>query len=88
MNGDGYDDLLIGAPHANGAIADVGVAALYFGAANGLGATADWTAEGDQATARFGVSVAGIGDLDGDGFEGVEIGADRAVHGKAEEGRG
>ena len=55
----------------------------------GLGprATAAWTAESDQAGADFGCSVATAGDVNGDGYTDVIVGAPRYDNGQTNEGR-
>jgi hypothetical protein len=76
VNGDGFSDVIVGAPSFDGGETDEGRAFVYLGSASGLSATADWTAEVDQAGAQFGVSVATAGDVDGDGFSDVIVGAE------------
>ncbi len=44
---------------------------LYLGSASGLAASPVWTAESNQADARFGYSVATAGDVNGDGSSDV-----------------
>ena len=48
---------------------------------------ATWIAEGDQDGARFGYCVASAGDVNGDGFDDVLVGADEYDHGEWNEGR-
>jgi hypothetical protein len=75
VNGDGYADVLVGAPgYANGQWQE-GRAFLFLGSSSGLSATPAWTAESDVAWSRFGSSVAGVGDVDGDGWSDVVVGA-------------
>ncbi len=79
VNGDGFADLLVGAPEADAPIGDrVGRAYLYLGSAAGLAAAPAWTVEGTEAMAGFGHAVAGAGDVDGDGYGDVLIGAPNA----------
>ncbi|MCB1741041.1 MAG: FG-GAP repeat protein [Gammaproteobacteria bacterium] len=75
LNGDGYADLVVGAPGYDAPAMDAGRVEVYHGAATGLSAAPDWTAESDQAGAGFGQSVASAGDVDGDGFADLLVGA-------------
>ncbi len=75
VNGDGCEDLLVGAPEYDLGQADEGVAFLFLGHGAGPSVIPDWYAEGNQAGARMGAAVAGAGDLDGDGYDDVIIGA-------------
>ena len=84
VNGDGYGDLLLGAPNLGpgGVVgsAEPGAALLYLGGPSGLPALAtpaNATAVlvSDNASSQFGESVAGIGDVNGDGFADIAIGA-------------
>ncbi|MBK7434885.1 MAG: FG-GAP repeat protein [Chitinophagaceae bacterium] len=77
MNGDGYSDVIIGAPfYDDGANNNEGRAFLYHGSATGLSATPNNTpGDANQANASFGISVAGAGDVNGDGYGDVIIGS-------------
>ncbi len=75
VNGDGYGDLIVGAEHYNNDATREGAAFVFHGSATGLSATPDWTAEGNQAGAWFGASVAGGIDVNADGYDDVVIGA-------------
>jgi hypothetical protein len=73
VNGDGFDDVLVGAPGANGG---TGKVYLHFGSAAGLHAVPDWTSTGDAAAgSAFGEAVSGAGDVNGDGFDDLLVGA-------------
>ncbi len=87
VNGDGYDDLLVGADgHDNGHV-DEGRAYLYLGSSSGLATSPAWTAEGNFTNVHFGLPVAGAGDIDSDGYADVVVSAYRASNGQVTEGR-
>ena len=71
INGDGFADLIVGAPFHD---TNTGQAYIYLGGP-GADATADLTLTGAMVSSYFGWSVAGTGDVDGDGFVDVMVGA-------------
>ncbi|MBK6381105.1 MAG: FG-GAP repeat protein [Chitinophagaceae bacterium] len=77
VNGDGFCDVIIGAPYYNDGINDdEGRAFVYYGSASGLSASPNSTPDdADQGLASFGISVASAGDVNGDGYSDVIIGA-------------
>ncbi|MBK9486162.1 MAG: FG-GAP repeat protein [Chitinophagaceae bacterium] len=77
VNGDGYSDVIIGAWRCvDGANNQEGRAFVYHGSAGGLSVIPDNTPDdANQAFAWFGFSVAGAGDVNGDGFSDIIIGA-------------
>jgi hypothetical protein len=86
VNGDGYDDVIVGAPwYGNGQTYE-GRAFVYHGSASGLSTTPNWTAESDHQSALFGGSVGTAGDVNGDGYDDVIVGASSYDNGYADEG--
>ncbi|MBY0498110.1 MAG: FG-GAP repeat protein [Nitrosomonas sp.] len=88
MNGDGFDDLIIGAPSANNASTypgydDAGSSYVVFGKAAGFSARLDLSnLKGDDGfridgvySSRSGQAVSSAGDVNGDGFDDVIIGS-------------
>lgn len=74
VNGDGYADVLVGAPGFDGIGEDEGRAYLFLGSATGLSASPAWSASGEMG-AEFGASVAAAGDVNGDGYDDVIVGS-------------
>jgi hypothetical protein len=82
INGDGYDDVLVGAPYATvGGRDHAGAASVFLGSATGLATSATRVIEGVAADDHFGSSVASAGDLNGDGYDDVVLGASSASPG-------
>jgi Ca2+-binding RTX toxin-like protein len=87
INGDGFDDLIIGTPYADPNAFDSGATYVLFGKASGfaaetslasLSAADGFRISGVTAYDRSGWSAASAGDINGDGFADIIIGADRA----------
>jgi hypothetical protein len=74
VNGDGYSDVIVGAPDYDKGQDNEGGAFVYKGDPSGLTLTAV-TFESNQANAKMGYSVASAGDFNGDGFSDVLVGA-------------
>ncbi len=88
VNGDGFDDLIIGAPNADGALIDfAGETFVVFGAAGGFpasidldavaGGTGGFVIRGEDGFHYSGWSVSSAGDFNGDGFDDMIVGAPR-----------
>jgi hypothetical protein len=88
VNGDGFDDLIIGATSADpNGIIQAGQSYVVFGSNSGFGAGLDlstlngsngFAINGIAASDYSGGSVSSAGDVNGDGFDDLIIGADRA----------
>ena len=87
VNGDGFSDVMVGAPYFDGGQTDEGMARVFLGSASGLGLAPAWTAESDQAFANLGYSAAAAGDVNGDGYSDLLVGAPNFTNGQASEGR-
>jgi hypothetical protein len=75
INGDGFTDVVIGAPeHDAQTLTDAGRAQIFFGG-GGLDGTADMTLDGTNAGEGLGVSVSNAGDVNNDGFADIVVGA-------------
>src|SRR5262249_6340999 len=83
VNGDGYSDVIVGVYQDSNAQLFEVRPFLYLGPASGLCSTADWTAESDQEGAQFGFSVATAGDVNGDGYSDVVVGAPKYTNGQS-----
>jgi hypothetical protein len=85
VNGDGFDDLIIGAKSADpSSLTNAGSAYVVFGSGSGFAATFEMSSlngsngfrlDGVAASDDVGISVSGGGDVNGDGFADLIIGA-------------
>ena len=88
VNGDGYADVVVGALDYDNGQADEGRARfVYHGSPTGLTHDRRLDGEGDQADAYFGCPVATAGDVNGDGYADVIVGAPYYDNGQTDEGR-
>ena len=96
VNGDGFDDLIVGAIRGDDGGTDAGEAYVVFGTASGFGtnvggrqvidlttlsAAEGFIIQGDAADDRTGISVSSAGDVNGDGFDDLIVGALRGDDG-------
>jgi FG-GAP repeat len=86
VNGDGYDDVIVGARYCSNGQTEEGAVAVYYGSASGLSLVPNWLVEGDQAGAWFGWSVGTAGDVNGDDYADVIVGAIGYDYGQTDEG--
>jgi hypothetical protein len=74
VNGDGYDDIIVGSHAYDAPESREGRAWVYHGSAAGLSPTAQWTAESNQVDGYLGFAVDSAGDVNGDGYDDVIVG--------------
>jgi hypothetical protein len=77
VNGDGFADLLVGAPKSN--TGSPGRLYLFFGSASGLDPASPQIIEGPLGGGAFGLSAGSAGDVNGDGYGDVVVGAPHAT---------
>lgn len=76
VNGDGFDDIIVGARRYEQNDKKVGAVLVFYGSSNGITQTApDWMVIGDDAGADFGAAVNTAGDINGDGYDDIIVGA-------------
>jgi len=76
LNGDGFEDIALGADTAAGSAGRVHV---FHGGPAGLTATASRSLDGTDALGQFGVALARGGDVNGDGYGDLIVGAPYAT---------
>jgi hypothetical protein len=82
VNGDGFADLVVGAYLGDpGGRTDVGSASVFHGSASGVATVPARVLEGGAQFDGFGRSVASAGDVNGDGFSDLVVGAYAAAPG-------
>ncbi len=75
VNGDGIDDLIVGAPYADAGASENGAAFVYYGGSLSNGSTPDLVLTGAVALDHFGWSVADAGNFLGGNEDCVVVGA-------------
>ncbi|MCK5015938.1 MAG: FG-GAP repeat protein [Candidatus Peribacteraceae bacterium] len=86
VNGDGYGDIIVGAPFYDNGQENEGRAYIYLGSENGLYTNPAWIAESDQIESKFGWSVSTGGDFNADGYTDIIIGCPFYDNGETDEG--
>lgn len=75
VDGDGYDDVLVGSPGFTNGEEYEGAIFLYHGSLDGIVTEPFWQFESDHQGARLGSAISGSGDLDLDGYDDFIVGA-------------
>jgi hypothetical protein len=93
VNGDGYADIIVGAWNYNNRQSREGIVLVWHGSqndinqdVNGEPTNAAWLVDSDQEHANLGFSVSTAGDVNGDGYADVIVGAHQYTNGQAHEG--
>lgn len=86
VNNDGYLDLIVGARGYDEDLVDVGAAFLFTNSGSGFEMIPSWFVYSSQAFSGYGISVAGLGDVNLDGYADVAVGANRFSDGQNLEG--
>ncbi|MGD8377607.1 MAG: FG-GAP-like repeat-containing protein, partial [Acidobacteriota bacterium] len=76
VNGDGFDDVIVSAIWATDGEVEEGSVSVYHGSATGLADAPAWQIEGNVEYLNLGSWVSSAGDVNGDGFGDVLVGAD------------
>lgn len=87
VNGDGFSDVIVGAPKLSNGNLYEGAAFVFPGSARGLLVVPVWQAESNQTYALFGGSVSSAGDVNNDGFDDVIVGAYAFDNSEEDEGQ-
>lgn len=87
VNGDGYDDIVVGSWLYDNGQGDEGRAYLYLGSASGPRTTPAWVTEVNYPQVWFGYVVATAGDVNRDGYSDVLVGSPNYTNVEAGEGR-
>lgn len=76
VNGDGYDDLLVGNALFSNGQDNEGAAYVYYGSSTGLSRLGGrWLSEGRIENAYFGMTATNLGDFDGNGYDDILVAA-------------
>jgi hypothetical protein len=86
VNGDGYADVIVGGPYYDNPEVDAGLSSVNLGSDSGLSPAWAWEVGGHEAGAEFGYAVSTAGDVNGDGYAEVIVGAPYKDHMGVDEG--
>lgn len=75
VNGDGFSDLILDVHRWHRTMSDQGRSLVFYGSASGMPAEPSWSVEGDEYGALLGLTNSAAGDVNGDGYDDVIVGA-------------
>jgi hypothetical protein len=86
VNSDGYSDIVVGVLGYSNGQGNEGATFVYFGSMSGINSYYSFKVEGNQESAFLGNSVSGAGDINGDGYSDLILGAHQHDNGQTNEG--
>jgi len=86
LNDDKLLDIIVAAPSYTDGQTDEGIVYVFYGTGAGIPVAPDWTAQGNQTSALFGMAIVAPGDANNDGYDDLVIGAPGYAATKAGEG--
>ncbi|MCK5862852.1 MAG: DUF5011 domain-containing protein, partial [Candidatus Hydrogenedentes bacterium] len=75
LDGDGYSDLLLGAPTRTNWLNEEGYVYVHYGSTGGAAQNSNWSVRSNKSSAHLGWSVARAGDVNGDGLDDAIFGS-------------
>lgn len=86
VNGDGYDDIAVASRDFDNGESNEGRVYVFHGSSSGPSSTADWMAESNQAGSMFSSWMNSLGDVNGDTYDELAVGAYDYSNGQTGEG--